>query len=96
MRRVGYVSLALALVVLPAAAADAPQSTIEFPCTKNLTDGRVLVDGTAWDAKMHALGYKLPEGAYVPYEVQSFKRQKIQDATWAEGLCQMKLLPVAR
>ena len=96
MRRVCFVSLVLVVSSLPAAAASSQVGTIEFPCLKNLSDGRVLVDGTQWDAQMRDLGYDLADGDYVPYEVLSFTRQKLHDATWAEGICRMKLLPVSK
>ena len=95
MRRVCLLSLVLGLSSLCAAAATAADRIIDFPCLRNLADGRVLVDGPQWDAKMRALGYDLADGAYVPYEVLSFTRRRINDATWAEGECRMKLLPVA-
>jgi hypothetical protein len=56
----------------------------------------VLVDGTQWDEKMRQLGYVLNDGAYVPYQVLTFSQQKVHDEIWADGLCRMKLLPVAQ
>ena len=96
MPRVCCLSLLLVLSTsLPAQAGDSGE-VIDFPCLKNLGDGRVLVDGTQWDDAMRSLGHVLTDGAYVPYEVLSFKLKKKQDDTWAEGRCRMKLLPVAR
>ena len=96
MRCSGFLSLALLVVAVPATAATPTSRLIDFPCTRNLTDGRVLVDGTQWDEKMRALGYTLENGSYVPYEVLKFTQQKVDDATWAEGICEMKLLPKAK
>ena len=96
MRRVCFMSLLLVVSSLPAAAATPRVKTIDFPCLKNLADSRFLVDGQKWDARMRALGYDLADGAYVPYEVTSFTRRKLQDEIWAEGTCRMKLLPVAK
>ena len=69
---------------------------MDFPCFKNLADGRVLVDGTQWDRKMRQLGYELQDGEYVPYKVLRFRKQKLRDQIWADGLCRMRLLPVSR
>ena len=96
MRRISYMSLLLVFSALPANAALSQVKTITFPCSKNLADGRVLVDGTQWDEKMRELGYVLADGAYVPYEVMRFTQQVVHDAIWADGLCRMKLLPVAK
>jgi len=79
-----------------ALASPAAARTIDFPCSKNLVDGRVLVDGPAWDRKMRELGYVLPDGAFVPYDVLNFRKQKSQDPIWADGLCRMRLLPVQK
>lgn len=96
MRAVCRLSLLLLVLSgLPAPAAVRAR-TITFPCLKNLADGRVLVDGTAWDAKMRSLGYDLSEGAYVPYQVLGFTQDKVQDAIWAEGQCRMKLLAATK
>ena len=89
MRGVRCLSLVLLVVAVPATAATPTSRLIDFPCTRNLTDGRVLVDGTQWDEKMRALGYTLESGSYVPYEVLKFTQQKVDDATWAEGICEM-------
>ena len=96
MRCVCAMSLVLVFSALPAHAALSQVRTIEFPCYKNLADGRVLVDGTQWDEKMRQLGYVLNDGAYVPYEVLQFTQITTHDTIWADGLCRMKLLPVAR
>ena len=96
MRSVRCLSLLLFVAVVPATAATPASKLIEFPCSRNLTDGRVLVDGTQWDEKMRALGYRLEDGSYVPYEVLTFTQHKVDDATWAEGICKMKLLPLAK
>lgn len=96
MRRVCFMSLLLACSGLPANAAMSQARTIDFPCSKNLADGRVLVDGTQWDEKMRQLGYVLADGAYVPYEVLTFSQQKVHDEIWSDGLCRMKLLPVEK
>lgn len=96
MRRVCSLGLLMALATLPADAAASKSRTIDFPCFKNLADGRVLVDGTRWDAKMRQLGYDLADGAFVPYEVLRFTQQSVHDAIWADGMCRMKLLPVAK
>lgn len=95
MRCVRCLSLVL-LAAVPATAATPASKLIDFPCTRNLVDGHVLVDGTQWDEKMRALGYTLEDGTYVPYEVLKFTQQKVDDATWVEGICRMKLLPVAK
>lgn len=96
MRRAFSMSVLLVFSTLPAQAALSQVKTIEFPCYKNLADGRVLVDGTQWDEKMRQLGYVLDDGAYVPYEVLQFTQKAVHDAIWADGLCRMKLLPVAK
>lgn len=36
----------MAVTMMPADAATPKPRTIDFPCFKNLADGRVLVDGT--------------------------------------------------
>ena len=92
MRIVWFASLPL-LSLLLAAAGPAPAPTIDFPCFKNLSDGRVLVDGDQWDRKLRDLGYVLEDGAYVPYEVLSFQQQKARDAVWADGTCHLLLPP---
>lgn len=69
------------------------EPVIDFPCFKNLSDGRVLVDGAQWDAKLKELGYELKDGAYVPYEVLAFELQAKRDEVWADGLCRLQLLP---
>ena len=61
-----------------------------------LADGRVLVDGTQWDEKMRQLGYVLEDGAYVPYKVLNFTQTAVHDEIWVEGICRLKLLPIAR
>ena len=96
MRRALFVSLVLLLAALPAAADKAKPRIISFPCSKNLADGRVLVDGPSWDQKMRDLGYVLADGAYVPWKVLGFTLQKKQDDIWADGICRMRLLPVAK
>jgi len=96
MRCVRHVSLLLGLLSCFVAPASATPRSIDFPCFKNLGDGRVLVDGTLWDARMRKLGYRLTEGEYVPYEVLRFTRQTVHDEIWADGMCRMKLLPVAK
>lgn len=96
MRRVCAVSLFFALASLPADADSTTPRTIDFPCLKNLADGRVLVDGTQWDEKMRQLGFVLEDGAFVPYEVLRFTQLSVHDAIWADGMCRMKLLPVSR
>lgn len=96
MRRVCHISLMLVLAVLSAVPAAAKARTIDFPCLKNRADGRVLVDGTEWDLKMRELGYVLKDGAYVPWKVLHFEQQTVHDDIWADGMCQMKLLPVAQ
>lgn len=96
MPRVCCLSLLLMLSSVVAAQAEDADEVIDFPCLKNIADGRVLVDGTQWDQAMRRLGHVLTDGAYVPYEVLSFDLKKQQDDTWAEGQCRMKLLPVAR
>lgn len=96
MLRVSLLSLLMAVIMQPADAATPKPRTIDFPCFKNLADGRVLVDGTQWDEKMHRLGYVLEDGAFVPYEVLHFTEMKVHDQIWADGTCRMKLLPVAR
>jgi hypothetical protein len=96
MFRVSLLSLMMAVAMLPAAADTSKPRTIDFPCFKNLSDGRVLVDGTQWDEKMRRLGYVLEDGAFVPYEVLSFTQQTTHDQIWADGMCRMKLLPVAK
>jgi hypothetical protein len=98
MRRVCSLSLALWLAApLAALAADAVAGNIiDFPCSKNLADGRVLVDGTLWDAKMRALGHVLEDGAYVPYDVLRFSQLTVHDALWADGMCRIRLLPVTK
>lgn len=88
--------LVLFILVLPANAATTSPGTIDFPCFKNLTDGRVLVDGTQWDKKMRKLGYVLEDGAFVPYEVLRFTQQTVHDQIWADGMCRLKLLPVTK
>lgn len=91
------IGLGIALATSPAGfAADAPATVTEISCIRNETDGRVLVDATLWDARLRQLGYRLEDGAYVPYEVLSFVPQKSQDQVWTDGMCRMKLLPVAR
>ena len=92
MRFSSLIALAIALAVASPAAA----RSIDFPCLKNLADGRVLVDGTQWDQKMRELGYQLEDGAYVPYKVLGFEKQTAHDDVWAEGLCHLELLPVAK
>lgn len=96
MRRLCYLSLLLACSGMPANAALSQVKIIEFPCLKNLADGRVLVDGTQWEEKMNQLGYVLADGAYVPYEILGFTQKTVHDEIWADGLCRMKLLPVAK
>ena len=96
MRRVRYMSLLLALAGLPAEAAVTQSQTIEFPCFKNLADGKVLVDGTQLDRKMQDLGYVLADGSYVPWRVLTFTRQNTHDDLWADGMCHMQLLPVEK
>lgn len=87
------VSTIAALAVLLTLAGAAPDQIIDFPCFKNLSDGRVLVDGIRWDEKLRELGYELPDGAYVPYQVLHFELQTTRDAVWADGLCRMQLMP---
>ena len=84
------------LMVVVGIAPAAMARTIDFPCSKNLADGRVLVDGVAWDRKMAELGYKLKDGAFVPYDVLRFRKLKSQDAIWADGICRMRLGPVQK
>lgn len=96
MRFVCSLSLMIVLLALPTTVAVPKQKTIDFPCFKNLADGRVLVDGPQWDARMRALGYRLEDGAYVPWKVLNFTSQKVHDEIWADGLCRMQLLPVAK
>ena len=96
MHRVLYMSLLLVCASLPAGAAVTQSQTIEFPCFKNMADGKVLVDGTQWDRKMQDLGYVLADGAYVPWKVLTFTRQKTHDEMWADGTCHMQLLPVEK
>lgn len=83
--------LAVAVLFVPGVPAEA--RTIDFPCFKNLTDGRVLVDGMKWDQKLQELGFVLDDGAYVPYKVLRFSDQKTRDQVWADGICNMLLLP---
>lgn len=96
MRRVRYMSLLLVCASLPAGAAVTQSQTIEFPCFKNMADGKVLVDGAQWDRKMQDLGYVLTDGAYVPWKVLTFTQQKTHDEMWADGICHMQLLPVEK
>lgn len=96
MLRVSSMSLLMAVTMMPADAATPKPRTIDFPCFKNLADGRVLVDGTQWDEKMRQLGYELEDGSFVPYEVLRFTQQTVHDQIWADGTCRMKLLPVAK
>ena len=96
MRRVGLMSLLLVLASIPADATAVRMKVIDFACFKNLSDGRVLVDGTQWDQKMKDLGYVLEDGAYVPWKVLKFAKQAVHDQIWADGMCRMQLLPVAR
>lgn len=96
MCRAVVLSLALLLAAGPAGATETKPKIIAFPCSKNLADGRVLVDGPAWDQKMRDLGYVLADGAYVPWKVLGFTLQKKQDEIWADGTCRLQLLPVAR
>ena len=92
MRFSSFFALAIPLAVASPAAA----RSIDFPCLRNLADGRVLVDGTQWDQKMRELGYHLEDGAYVPYKVLGFEQKAAHDEVWAEGLCRLELLPVAK
>lgn len=87
---------AMGLMLATATAPQALARTIDFPCSKNMADGRVLVDGPAWDRKMAELGYVLKDGAFVPYAVLRFRKLKAQDAIWADGICRMRLLPVSK
>lgn len=93
MRRAALIALAAPLVLAAPAAAG---RVITFPCMKNLDDGRVLVDGDRWDEKMRQLGYELEDGAYVPWKVLGFRKEKLQDESWAEGTCRLELLPVEK
>lgn len=89
--------LALAVAAAPAAASPAGSKTIVFPCSQNLADGHVIVDGTQWDDKMRELGYELADGDYVPYKVLHFTEEvRHEEDGWADGTCRMKLLPVER
>ena len=96
MRCVCYMSLLLACCNAASALAAPEGKTIDFPCSRNLSDGRVLVDGTQWDERMRQLGYILDDGAYVPFEVLRFTQTAVHDEIWADGLCLLKLLPVTR
>lgn len=96
MRCLRYLSLIPVLAAGPAAAAGSAPKLIDFPCTRNVADGRVLVDGTAWDRKMRELGYALADGSYVPYRVLKFTGTTVEDDIWTDGICRMQLLPVAK
>lgn len=97
MLRTPSIALALAVTAVSANAAPAGSKTIEFPCSRNLADGRVLVDGTQWDDKMRELGYELADGEYVPWKVLRFTEQvRHEEDGWADGTCRLKLLPVER
>ncbi len=72
----------------------AEAKTIDFPCTKNLLDGDVQVDGLKWEQKMRSLGFTADNEKYVGYEVLSFKKKKVIDETWVDGVCKFKLQPV--
>lgn len=96
MRPVRIVSLAAFFALSWQWSALAADEVIDFPCTKNLVDGRVLVDGPTWERKMKSLGYVLEDGAYVPYKVLNFTQGKQHDPTWADGECRMQLMPVVK
>lgn len=96
MHRLRLISLVLLLGGLPAQGARPEAKVIDFPCFKNLDDGRVLVDGGRWDQSMKDLGYRLKDGEYVPWKVLSFTQTKLEDGDWADGMCQMRLLPVQK
>lgn len=93
MRIRHYIAAALFLAGTPSLASSASTKTVDVPCLKNLADGRVLVDGALWDAKMRELGYRLADGAYVPYRVLRFRQTRVHDTIWADGECRMELLP---
>ncbi|MCA3554548.1 hypothetical protein [Aestuariivirga sp.] len=96
MRRLSLISLVLLIAGLPALGATPETRVIDFPCFKSVADGRVLVDGDPWDRKMKDLGYRLKDGEYVPWKVLSFTQTKPEDEGWADGMCRMRLLPVAQ
>lgn len=84
----------LALGLASASAALAGETVLDFPCARNLVDGRFLVDGPAWERRMRELGHDFQDDAFVPFEVTSFALRKVHDRIWADGLCRMKLRPV--
>ena len=86
--------LLLASTLLASVPAHAGKRTIEFPCSQNRADKRVILDDSEWTEKLRKLGYELAEDEYVPYEVLSFTREKVVDDDWADGTCRIRLLPV--
>ena len=96
MRCIRLLRLLLAASVVASAPAHAGKRTVDFPCSQNRADKRFILDGDAWDMKLHELGYEWAEDEYVPYKVLSFTEEKIVDDDWAEGTCRIKLLPVAK
>jgi len=97
LRFSGLAVIALLLASGQPSATPAGSKTIEFPCSRSLADGHVLVDGTQWDDKMRELGYELADGEYVPWKVLRFTEQvRNEEDGWADGTCRMKLLPVER
>lgn len=86
------------LIALSASTATAGQK-IDFPCTRNKTDGRVLVDGLDYAKKLASLGYEKRADKWgtvdynVGYNVLRFEKVRNSDEVWAEGVCRLELIP---
>ena len=96
MRCVTLWCLLVAASLAVAVPAQAGKRTVDFPCSQNRADKRFILAGDDWDKKLHELGYEWAEDEYVPYTVLSFTEEKVVDDDWAEGMCRIKLLPVAK
>lgn len=88
----------IASLVFSAEIAAAGQK-IDFPCSRNKSDGRVLVDGVAFAQKLASLGYKKHPDKWgtvdynIGYNVRRFERVRDNDAVWTEGVCRLDLVP---
>lgn len=93
-----FISAMLPGLALIGSTAEAGQK-IHFPCSKNKSDGRVLVDGPNYDNKLASLGYKKTKDKWgtvdyhIGYKVLSFQKVKDTDDVWAEGVCYFELIP---